>query len=152
MSRARAGAAAFVAAMAAAGCSSGPRLEAYRPPQPPVVLVSMTEYRVVHARPVPAGRVVFGVINRGFSPHRLSLVALAEDSPPADQQLGAGGLGDAVPVAQMPVLQPTQDSTFAAELEPGTRYALLSLHRTSDGRTDAERGMVAEFRAQPPGP
>lgn len=108
----------------------------------------MSEYQFVYGSRVQAGRTVFTVGNAGRLPHQLSLFALAEDAPPIKTQvLDPAGI-QITPLQQMPVLQPgEQGGSFAVDLEPGARYAMVSLWSNSDGKADALLGMSTEFRA-----
>lgn len=116
--------------------------------QPSKVTVSMVEYRFVYGNRVAAGRVVFGVGNAGRLPHRLSLFALADEAPPIDVQVRAReGLKLTPLVVEMPVLQPgEQGGSFAVDLKPGARYAMVSLWPSPEGKPDALLGMTTEFR------
>lgn len=114
--------------------------------QPSKVTVKMVEYRFVYGNRVAAGRVVFEVANAGRSPHRLSLFAVADDAPPIDVQVRALEGLQLAPLVEMPVLQPGEQGSFAADLKPGLRYTMVSLWPSSEGKLDALLGMATEFR------
>lgn len=121
--------------------------EGYVPPRPATVTVTMSEYRFVFARRLPPGRVVFKVVNGGQLPHRLSLLALPDGSPPIGELVKAPGGLTIAPMAQMPELAPGgAGGSFAVDLQPGRRYAMVSLRPSPDGTPEALLGMVAEIR------
>jgi hypothetical protein len=120
------------------------------PPPPqgsPVVVVNMEDYRYEHEPSIPAGRVVFRFVNTGVYTHRPSLLPLDEDVPPIDEQLQSSERRIVLPFAGVPDRQPGESGTFAVDLEPGRRYALICFFRDPDGVTHARKGMTSEFRA-----
>lgn len=124
------------------GDASGPL-----PPQTPTIDVDLVEHDVRYDGPVPAGRVVFRVDNAGEQPHQLSLLSLAENSPPIQEQLQDTPDQSPVLLAQVPLLGPGETSMFAAGLAGGQRYALVDLSGApDDDTTHAELGMAVEFQ------
>jgi hypothetical protein len=118
-----------------------------RTPQSTVVL-TMSEYRFAYEQPVPSGRVVFRVVNAGRSPHSLTLLPLSKDVPPIAEQLRGSARRIITPLAGVPDLPAGSDNSFAADLVPGQRYALLDFSQSSAGsRSNALLGMSSEFRA-----
>lgn len=111
--------------------------------------VEIVENAVAVAEPVPAGRIVFRVTNAGARPHQLTLVRLAEDSPPIDELLRSADGHHNPPdvLARVADIAPGQTGMVAAELADGARYALVDLSQAPDGRLYARLGATAEFRA-----
>jgi hypothetical protein len=126
------------------------------PKGPPVVVVTMREYRYEYPPVVPAGRVVFRFVNAGQSSHRPSLLPLPEDVPPIDVQLRGSERRVATPFAGVPTRKPGTQGTFAVDLVPGRRYALICFAKDADGQSHSLKGMSSEFRAggepKPPPP
>lgn len=116
------------------------------PPVPPVVDVAMDEFRFSYQGPVPAGRVVFRIRNAGSVKHRLTLLPLEEDVPPIEAQLRGAERRLVKPFAGVPVRRPGKTGTFAVDLAPGRRYAIICFLRDDDGRPHALKGMTGEFR------
>ncbi|HUP69602.1 MAG TPA: hypothetical protein VM142_07265 [Acidimicrobiales bacterium] len=112
---------------------------------PPEITLTMTEYRFELSRPVPRGRVVFRVANRGRVPHRLVLVPLPADFPPIAEQIAGTDRRNVEPLAGIPDRPPGATGAFAVDLRPG-RYALVCFIADVDGRTHAQKGMAEEFR------
>lgn len=111
----------------------------------------MADFRFVYADRVPAGRVVFTVANVGQWHHQLSLYALAEGAPPVGDQLRSPGGMASPPLVVMPALGPgAGGGSFAADLEVGRRYAMVSHWPSARGVPDALLGMATEFRAVAP--
>lgn len=109
----------------------------------------MTEYRFDYDSTVPAGRVIFKVRNTGRVAHSLSLLPLTDDIPPIDEQLrGSRRLGIS-PFAGVAARRPGASATFAVDLVPGARYAVVCFLADSDRTLHALRGMASEFRATP---
>lgn len=133
-------------ALVAPGCQSRASEVTALPPGPHVVEVQMTEYSFRYPPAVPAGRVLFRVRNAGREAHSLSLLPLTDDVPPIDQQLrGSRRLG-IVPFAGVGTRRPGDRTTFAADLAPGLRYAIVCFLVGDDGQPHALRGMASEFR------
>lgn len=128
------------------GCSSprAPLVEG-----PPIVEIRMTDNRFQYPQPVPAGRVVFVVRNAGRVDHRLAMVPLPDDFPPIDEQVRGSVRRTMAPYAGVSTRAPGTRGTFAVDLVPGQRYAMVCFVRDEDGRTHAQKGMTAEFH--PPG-
>lgn len=129
-------------AVVTAGCSAD--AGAALPPVPPSVTVVMHEYRFDHG-PVPRGRVVFHVDNRGHVVHRMSLVPLPEDLPPIEEQLHGTDRRTLFTLAAVPDTQPGASGTVAVDLAPG-RYAFICFLTDKDGQSHALKGMASEFR------
>ncbi len=104
----------------------------------------MREFGFDYRRPVPSGRVVFHVRNRGLLTHEMLVLSLPEDFPPVDVQLRSGKPATVPTVASH--LRPAGSSgRFALDLSPG-RYAMVCLIRDPDGVVHASKGMTSEFR------
>jgi hypothetical protein len=97
---------------------------------------------------IPAGRVVFRFVNVGEEKHRPSLLPLPEDVPPIGEQLRGSERRAAVPFAGIREVEPGESGTFAVDLSPGQRYALICFAIAPDGESHALKGMSSEFRAQ----
>ncbi len=124
-----------------------PRRGASLPPKPQVVDVSMRDYRFAFNAPTAPGRAVFRVRNDGKKDHQLGIYPLPDDMPPIDAQLHGSERRTVTAVADLPIRHPGQSQTFALDLEPGQRYALLCFLPTDDDSNHAYKGMNAEFRA-----
>jgi hypothetical protein len=112
-----------------------------------VVDLKITEYRFDYRRPVPAGRVVFHVVNAGSAVHRVSMLALPEDLPPIMQQLRGSQRRGIVPFASIGGLAPGDANSFAVDLAAGQRYAIIDVGDGPGGRSNALLGLASEFRA-----
>lgn len=135
-------------AMAAASCAGTPRKQsAPRPPAPPVITVTMREYAFEVSGPLPAGRVVFRMVNQGQQVHRPSLLALDETIPPIEAQVRGSERRFLSPFAGVNPRLPGATGTFAADLEPGRRYAFVCFAQAPDGQGHAIKGMTWEARA-----
>ncbi|HVE47435.1 MAG TPA: sialidase family protein [Acidimicrobiales bacterium] len=117
------------------------------PVRPPTVVVAMREQAFSYSRPVPSGRVLFRVPNRGSLVHRLVMVPLADDLPGIGGLIGDDQITVVAPFAAVRPQAPGATGTFAVDLAPGARYAMVCLVRDRDGKTHAQKGMVSEFRA-----
>lgn len=130
------------------GCGrSGPARAFEARPAPPVVGVTMQEYRFEHPPQIPSGRVIFEIRNSGREQHKLALLPLDEQLPPLDAQLRGSERRIITPFAGIPPRQPGRTGTFAVDLVPGQRYALVCFLSTPAGELHALKGMNAEFRA-----
>lgn len=129
------------------GCSRTSRPDRALPPPPAEVTIILDEYQFRHPRPVPAGRVVFRVVNQGALEHELTLVPLGDDVPPVDEQIRSRNPRLVTPLARVPPRQPNQTGSFAADLAAGQRYGLVCYVRNPDGQNHASLGMSSEFRA-----
>lgn len=130
----------------ATSCRPSERESAALPPEPQVVDIEMAEYRFSYDPPVVPGRVLFRVRNTGRVAHSLSVLPLSEDVAPIDQQLrGSRRLG-IVPFAGVGTRKPGESTTFAVDLAPGLRYALICFRQDPKGRSHALLGMNSEFR------
>lgn len=147
---------AALSSLAVASCQTAPMRTANKAPLravPPVVVITMREYRFDYDRNIPGGRVVFRFVNKGKRPHRPSLLPLPEDLPPIDQQLHGSKRRALKPFAGIPDQKPGATDTFAVDLIAGRRYALICYAQDPDGRPHALKGMNSEFRPllrQPP--
>lgn len=142
---------AFLIALAACSPDSSPRSAPPPPPAAPVVVVTMTDHRFDYDEPVPAGRVVFRVVNEGTVRHHLTMVPLAEDLPPIAEQLAGKERRLVKPFAGIYDREPGDSGTFAVDLAPGRRYALICSVVDENGEPHWRKGMVAEFRTPEPG-
>lgn len=139
----------LVAAMIApSSCWASAAPEQPLPSAPPVVVVTMTEYRYDYDPVIPAGRVVFQFVNEGSEDHRPSLLPLPEDMPPIDEQLRGSERRAAVPFAGVATRDPGETGTFAVDLAAGQRYALICFAVAPDGESHALKGMASEFTAR----
>lgn len=133
----------------ATACSGQRPRRSALPARPRTVLVTMTEFRFDYNPLVPAGREVFDVRNEGTEGHALTLLPLTDDIPPIDEQLH-GSVRRVVPnYVRGPLLQPGGRSSFAVDLEPGHRYALICAVRDTGGDPHFLLGMNSEFRTGP---
>lgn len=129
------------------GCAGSSR-PAVLPASPPVVLVTMDEYRFDYEPAIPPGRVVFRVHNADDIPHRLSLLSLPEDLPPIEDQLRGSERRVLTPFAGVHTRLPGESGAFAVDLEAGRRYALVCFLQDPDGTSHALKGMASEFRTR----
>lgn len=119
------------------------------PPTPPVVQVILDEYEFRYPEPVPGGRVVFRIANRGTLEHELTLVPLDAGVPPIAEQLRSAERRVVRPIARVPPRRPGQDGSFAVDLVAEERYAFVCYVRNADGQAHALLGMGSEFRTGP---
>lgn len=134
-------------AVAAAGIScTSTASGAPLPASPPVVVVTMRDFHYELTSEIPAGRVVFRFVNAGAVEHRPSLLPLPDELPPIDQQLRGDERAVVTPFAGVPLRQPGETGTFAVDLAPGQRYAIVCFARGPDGESHALKGMASEFR------
>lgn len=134
------------ASLLALSCGPDPSRAAALPPTPPVVMVLMDEYEFSYDAQIPAGRVVFRFVNDGHLQHRPALLPLSDDVPPILEQVRGTNRRSAAPFAGTPDREPGAIGTFAVDLAPGQRYALICFARDPDGDSHAQLGMVSEFR------
>lgn len=139
------------------GCSSGSARGAARPPVPaaaPVVIVTMVDNRFEFDPKIPTGRVVFRISNEGQAPHRLTMFPMPEEMPPIDEQLRGTQRRFLEPFAGIYNRAPGDAGTFAVDLAPGRRYAMICTLKSADGQPHWMKGMASEFRtpAAPPAP
>ncbi len=134
-------------AVAAPGLAScGDERPVPRIPQA-VVDLTIKEYRFDYRRPVPAGRVVFRVVNAGRQVHRVSMLELPEDFPRLERQLRGKTRRSLLPFAGIGGLSPGTSNTFAVDLARGRRYAFIDVGPAPGGRSNALLGLASEFRA-----
>ncbi len=131
-----------------AACQSPEASSVPLPSAPPEVLVVMDEYRYQFEQSVPSGRVVFRFRNVGNTEHRPVLLPLSDDLPPIQEQLRGDVRATAAPFAGVPPRQPGESGTFAVDLVPGQRYALVCFARDAEDQSHALLGMATEFRAR----
>lgn len=141
-----------IASIALAGsvmsCSESEREGAPLPVGPPVVTVTMREYRFDYSTPVPSGRVVFRFVNEGRIVHQPDMIPLSEDLPPIDEQLRGDVRTAVTQFAGIPPRNPGEVGTYAVDLVPGQRYAIICFARDpDDDESHALQGMNTEFRA-----
>lgn len=137
-----------IAALPAVSCQGDARSDADLPPAPPVVVVTMREYDFDYAGTVPAGRVIFRLVNAGDVEHHPSLLPLPEDLPPIADQVRGSERRVLLPFAGVFIREPGESGTFAVDLVPGQRYAFLCYMEGPDGESHVEKGMYSEFRAE----
>jgi hypothetical protein len=111
----------------------------------------MLDYRFDYDPEIPSGRVVFQILNAGDVPHQLTLFPLPEDLPPIDEQLRGSQRRFLEPFASIYRRAPGERGTFAVDLEPDRRYAMVCYLEADDGEPHWMKGMVSEFRAPPAG-
>jgi hypothetical protein len=109
------------------------------------VRITMREYRFDFDPQIPRGRVVFRVDNAGSIEHALTLIGLADDVPPLDEQLRSENRRGAPTFARVPSRPPGVRTKFAVDLAPG-RYGLICFVVDPDGVMHGIKGMAAEFR------
>ena len=130
------------------GCSSDGPKGAPLPAAPPVVTVHMKEYVFEHPTPVPSGRVVFRFENEGRLVHQPDLVLLSENIPPIQEQLRGDERAAVGQFAGIPPRNPGESGSYAVDLVPGQRYAMICFARDpDDDESHALQGMATEFRA-----
>jgi uncharacterized cupredoxin-like copper-binding protein len=141
--------AAVLAAVVLTSCSTGDTKSAYLPPPVPIVTVNMSEYRfdVSSSGTLPAGRVVFRLAAVGEEAHTPFLVALDDGASPIAQYLLETDRPTIKGFANVSQVAPGAIGTFAVDLEPGRRYALVCNFRAPDGHIHAELGETWEARA-----
>lgn len=134
-----------VVGLLCASCGSGSQAPVV--PGPAVVDVTMVDNSFQYDSRIPAGRVVFRVANGGQVAHRLTLVPLPSDVPPINEQLHGGVRVSITPFAGTPAMSPGTRDTFAVDLRPGQRYALLDfLKDPAATESHALMGMSSEFK------
>lgn len=121
------------------------------PPAPPVVTVTMVDHKFEFDPDIPAGRVVFRITNAGKAPHHLIMFPVPEDLPPIDEQLKGTQRRSVEPFASIYDRAPGDTGTFAVDLVPGRRYAMVCSVQDEDGKPHWRNGMATEFRT-PGGP
>lgn len=138
---------ATAAVLAMASCQSAASDRPAAPAPPPVIDLKLTEYRFdPEPARVPAGRVVFRLLNRGDQGHQPTLLALPEDLPPILEQLKGENRRDVETIASNSGLRAGVSAAVAADLEPGKRYAFVCYAKTPDGKEHSRMGMAWEFR------
>ncbi len=136
-----------MAVLLGTSCQSDARSVPELPPAPPVVAVTMREYRFDYSGSVPGGRVVFRLRNAGQVDHHPSLFPLPEDLPPLADQIAGSERRSLTPLGGVFVRNPGESGTFAVDLVPGQRYAFLCFMEGPDRESHVRKGMYTEFRA-----
>lgn len=136
-----------VVLLATSACTASSAPTIPLPAGEPTVVVSMDEYGFHYQPDIPSGRVVFRFDNVGELPHRVTVVPLDEDVPPIVEQLQGSDRRTVSPLAGIPGRPPGASGTFAVDLVPGVRYALICFVEDADGQSHASKGMASEFRA-----
>ncbi len=139
---------ALIAVLLLTSCQEAQSAKGPLPPGPPVVVVTMDEYSFDYDQQVPSGRVVFRFVNDGDVAHQPDVVPLPDDLPPIDEQLRGDARAVVFPLAGVPTRDPGETGTFAVDLAPGARYAIICFARNRDGASHALLGMSSEFRAE----
>lgn len=134
-------------AMATTSCRGGETTSAPLPKPPPVVGVTLSDYRFEFDSEIPAGRVVFRFMNAGAEAHRPSLLALEENFPPIDAQLRGTQRRAITPLAGINERLSGATGNFAVDLIPGRRYAFVCFARSAEGEMHGLKGMTFEFHA-----
>lgn len=138
----------LLAASVTACSGSGPDGPAAPLPSPtPELAVTLDEYRFGVEEALPAGRVVFRFTNAGEEQHRPLLLPLTDDIPPIAEQVQGDQRLVVDPFAGLNTVDPGEQGTFAVDLAPGQRYALVCLVAGDDGESHAVKGMTWEARA-----
>ncbi len=137
-----------LAAMTLASCRGATSEGGPLPPPSTVLAVTMWEYSFDVSGPLPAGRVVFRVVNEGKEDHAPMLVALDDASPPIDQQVRQSDPLPFTPVGSVNPRKPGHAGAFAIDLEAGHRYALVCRVRAPDRVSHSQKGMTWEARAE----
>lgn len=117
------------------------------PPSPPVVTITMDEWKFEHPAELPRGRVVFRVVNAGTGVHRVTLAPLHKDYPPVAEQLKSEERRVISTVAAIAAQSPGASTSFAVDLGP-QRYGLFCLIIEKNGTDHARKGMASEFRVK----
>jgi hypothetical protein len=112
----------------------------------------MVDHRFELDRPVPRGRVVFQFDNAGQAPHNVVMIPLAEELPPIDVQLRGSERRFVEPFAGIYERAPGDSGSFAVDLLPDQRYAMVCTTPGADGRPHWTEGMATEFRTPPAPP
>jgi len=113
---------------------------------PEVVNVTMRDNQYVYRQPTRSGRVVFRVRNDDSVEHRIGIYLLPNDMPPIDEQLSGKERRSVDKLADPLPREPGEFESFAIDLVPGQRYALLCFLAAGGNKTYAELGMNSEFR------
>ncbi len=127
-----------------------PRQAATLPTSPPVISINVYDHGFKYDKQIPPGRVVFRFLSTGEVDHSPALIPLAEDVPPINEQLHGSVRRTVAPFAGIPTLRPGEQGTFAVDLAPGHRYALVDFAQGPDGRILALQGGSSEFRTAGP--
>lgn len=116
------------------------------PDGPARVTVTMRENAFEFDRFPDKRAISFRVVNRGAEKHDLTLLQIPEDLQTSlDAQLRSPERLYVVPIVEVKVRGPGQESLFAVDLRPG-RFGVVCFVRDADGTPHARKGMSAEFR------
>lgn len=137
----------MAAVLAASGCSAGQVARAPLPPPPQIVNVTVTDHRFAYNPAIRAGRVVFSGHNLGRTDHTMRVFPMGDDWPPIDVQLHGPVRRRLVPFGGTRI-KPGKTNSFAVDLVPGQRYAMLDLDQNSAHVPYALIGLDSEFRAK----
>ncbi len=145
----RSGAAPILAlsALAVTSCSASTTRMSL-PPTSPVVTVTMHEYSFSIAGHPRPGRTVFRFVNAGRETHGPMLVEVGLGAGPVEQEVRKPSPPPFKRLGLVNGRQPGNTGTFAVQLEPNTRYALICRARAADGVPHAQKGMTWEVRTQ----
>jgi hypothetical protein len=145
--RARLGVATLAVLLLLGSCSSATKAPLWVAPH---VDVTMKDYSFQYNAGIPSGRVLFRVVNAGTRAHRLTLVPMTDDMPPINVQLHGAVRSTIAPFAGVRALPPQTTDSFAVDLVPGRRYAMICFLK-DPGVTESHAlmGMNSEFRAGP---
>lgn len=141
---------AMLLAIVAASCQQRGSVTADSPlpGKPATVQVELEEYAFNVSEPVPPGRVVFELINRGDEAHELVLLRVPEETGGLEDLLASLSPRALPPTFVVPPRDPGQSAAFAVDLEPG-RYGLICFVEDAGGVQHHRLGMVAEFGVDP---
>lgn len=117
------------------------------PPPAPQIDVALREYRFDLAPELPVGRVVFRFTNEGGEPHEPALLRLDDDFPVVQDEVRNDESRQLLPYTGIPTQPPGSTGTFAVDLVPGQRYALVCFLSNPQGEGHARLGMTWEARA-----
>lgn len=112
----------------------------------------MLDHRFEHGGAIPSGRVVFRARNAGRVAHHLTLIPVPDDVASIDAQLRGGERRFVRPYAGFFDRAPRDTGTFAVDLEPGRRYAMICAVLDESGEPHWRRGMTSEFETPPKEP
>lgn len=143
----------LLAVLAACSLASQPRGVALpAPAAAPVLTVTMHDYRFEYDAPVPAGRVVFRARNAGRVAHHLTMIPLPDDVASIDAQLRSSQRRFVRPFAGFSERAPGDTGTFAVDLVPGRRYAMICSVLDKNGEPHWRKGMASQFETTPARP
>lgn len=112
----------------------------------PVVTVTMRDHFFELDGDPPAGRVVFRMVNKGEARHHLIMFPMPEELPSIAEQLGGTQRRFVEPFAGIYDRAPGDTGTFAVDLIPGRRYAIVCSVLDEENQPHWKSGMATEFR------